>query len=148
MPAAPALASIQKILTHTSTLIQEWKASNEAHFEEGLHLGLLLYVFEQRLDRVRTRLSQRSKRVLLQSWSMELAQLHGSHVGGEEGLSQLQCRDWVLWKEPHLFNKTKHFTLHGSVSTCSWFGWIPSKKFTIYDSKHLYVDPAVKCLLL
>lgn len=62
-----------------------------------LHLGLLLDVFEQRLDGVRTRLSQRSKRVLLQSRSMKLAKLHRPHVSREEGLPQLQGWDGVLF---------------------------------------------------
>lgn len=68
----------------------------EKLFDERLHLGLLLYVFEQRLDSMGARLSQSSERVLLQSRSMELTQLHGPHVSGEEGLPQLQRRDGVL----------------------------------------------------
>lgn len=41
-------------------------------------------------------LSQSSEGVLLQRWSMKLAQLHWTHMSGEEGLSQLQCRNRVL----------------------------------------------------
>lgn len=61
-----------------------------------LHLGLFLDVFEQRLDRMWTGLSQSSKRILLQSRAMELAQLHWTHVSGEERLPQLQSWDRVL----------------------------------------------------
>lgn len=75
------------------------------------HLGLLLNVFEQRLHSVRTRLSHRSERVFLQSRAMELPQLHGPHVSGEEGLPQLQGRDGVLFDIFTQMIRHRHFKL-------------------------------------
>lgn len=58
-----------------------------------LYLGLLLDVLQQWLHRMGARLGQGPKGVLLQGWPMELAKLHGTHVGGEEGLPELHRRD-------------------------------------------------------
>lgn len=129
MPGAPALASVQKqIFTITLTLVNKCNHSQlqcSCIFWAGLHLGLLLDVFEQRLDGMRTRLSQCAKWVLLQSRSMKLAKLHRPHVSWEEGLPQLQCWDGVLLKTQIKVIKLQdglRLTGHGIVYLCMiWF---------------------------
>jgi len=51
-----------------------------------VHLGLLFDVLEEGQGGVGSRLGQGSERVLLEGRPVEETQLHGPHVGGEEGL--------------------------------------------------------------
>lgn len=92
-PASPALASTPTALTFTPGTQQN--ASYQC-FKCGLHLGLFFDVFKEWLDSMGSWLSQSSEWVLLKRRPMELAQLHRTHVSGEEGLPQLQCGDGVL----------------------------------------------------
>lgn len=64
--------------------------------QEQPYLGFLLDVLQQRLHSVGPGLGQGTKGIFLQGRPMELSQLHGTHVGGEERLAQLHCWDGVL----------------------------------------------------